>query len=136
MNVLYKSEFKTIEYQPKNEMIVIRWLPSTATIDEKTFKSEVTISLKFILEHKPQRILIDSSLFNFVMAPQTQEWLDNEVFTVYPKANVKRKAFLVTSDLFTQVSLQQHIEDAKNQTFESAFFQSEEDALNWLIKEI
>ena len=135
MPILYESDFKVIEYVPKDMMMIIRWHPSTFNLDENIFKSEITISLKFILEYKPQRILVDSSQFNFVMAPKLQQWFDNEVFTIYPKANVKRKAFLVTADLFTQVSLQQHINDAKNQTVETAFFQSEEEAINWLMQE-
>ncbi|EAY26314.1 hypothetical protein M23134_01637 [Microscilla marina ATCC 23134] len=117
-------------------MIIIRWQPSTAGLDEETLKSEIKKSLDFILVHKPQRILIDSSNFNFVIAPELQEWFDNEVFIIYPKANVKRKAFLVTSDIFAQVSLQQHINDAKHQTFESAFFDSEEQAMSWLKQEV
>ncbi|WP_299458553.1 hypothetical protein [uncultured Microscilla sp.] len=133
--VLYQSDYKSIEHKAEDTMLIIRWKPSTVGLNEEMFKSEIKKSLDFILIHTPQRILIDSFEFNFVIAPEVQEWFDNEVFTIYPKANVKRKAFLIPTNLFTQVSLQQHINDAKHQTFESAFFDSEEQAISWLKQE-
>jgi len=129
---IYTSDYKTITFDANDSMMITRWKPSTTSMDEDTLKSEINKSLDLIKTHRPQSILIDSIEFNFIIVPEIQEWFDNEVFTVYPKAGVRRKAFLVCKDLFSQVALTQHVSEIQHKTFESAFFDDESTAITWL----
>ena len=130
--IIYTSIYKTIEFHAEDTLLITRWKPSTSSLDDDTLKDEIKKSLELIKTHRPQCILIDTLDFNFIIVPEVQEWFDEEVFTVYPEAGVRRKAFLVSKDLFSQVALTQHVDDIKHQTFESKFFDGESQAISWL----
>ncbi|OJJ22804.1 hypothetical protein BKI52_00180 [marine bacterium AO1-C] len=130
--IIYTSDYKAITFQAEDSLLITRWKPSTESLDDDKLKEEIKRSLELIKKHRPQSILINTIDFNYIIVPEIQEWFDNEVFTVYPEAGVQKKAFLVSKDLFAQVSLTQHVDDIEHRTFESAFFDNEAKAIEWL----
>lgn len=130
--IVYDSQFKTISFVEADALMITQWKPASYSLDDSTFKEEMT---KWIAQAKiylPQKLLIDSIDFKFILVPETQQWLDQQIFTVYSEVGVKKKAFLTSSDFISQVSLQQHTEQVENGSFEVAFYDSKEDALAWL----
>lgn len=129
---LYESEYKTSSFEKENSLLITRWKSHSFRLTEELFKAEILTWLSEVKKYKPLRLLIDTTDFQFVLVPEVQDWFDQEVFTVYPEAGVKKKAFLVATDFISQVSLEQHTEDVENNTFEVGFYDSEEDAIKWL----
>ncbi len=130
--LLIESEFKTIDFQEEDALLVTRWKPTSSTLDEPTFKEQILIWLDTIKTHCPQKLFIDTTKFNFIITPEIQQWFDDQIFTAYPDAGVQKKAFLMPEDLFAQVGIQQATQAPKNLTFKVNYFDDEQKAMDWL----
>ncbi|OJJ14486.1 hypothetical protein BKI52_42660 [marine bacterium AO1-C] len=131
---IFESKYKSVAYQEDLSLMITRWNPDSIELDESTFKTQIKAWLSEVKRLKPSCLLIDTTHFKFIIEPTVQDWFDQEVFSAYSKAGVQKKAFLMSQDVFTQVALQQHTDEVTNQTFEVAFFSTEEEALGWLKK--
>jgi hypothetical protein len=76
-------------------------------------------------------VLADARQFNFSIVPETQVWVNENVIGLYPKHGVSKLGFLVSPDLFAQVSIEQTI-DEKKQAFQVRYFEEEAGAMQWL----
>ncbi len=72
---------------------------------------------------------------NFIIIPKIQEWFVTDIFTAYENAGVKRNAFVESEEIFISISIEQTIEENENSTFETMYFDNENDAMKWLLKE-
>lgn len=132
MTILYETKYKKISLIASDSLLITQWKTASLQLTEDIFKTEIINWLDQVKKYSPQRLLIDTRNFKFILIPEIQEWFAQEVFTVYPATGVQKKAFLVADDFISQVALEQHIENVTNQTFKVAFYESEEDALAWL----
>lgn len=129
---IYDSKYKSVEFNEAEALMITKWKPNSIELNESTFKEQIKIWLNEVISLKPTKLLIDSIDFQFILEPDVQDWFDKEVFSAYPKAGVKKKAFLHSKDYVAQVSLEQHTNGIQNSTFEVAFFATKEEALEWL----
>lgn len=84
--------------------------------------------------NSPTCWLVDTADLGFVVAPETQEWADTTMFPRIIAAGVKYIAFVLSSNIFSQISVEQLMEEknVKTANFEIQNFGSVEDAENWL----
>jgi hypothetical protein len=87
--------------------------------------------------HKPKKLLIDSRVAEYVVTPEDQDWINENVYPQTAQAGVRKLAFLIGTDLFMSLSLEQVAEDSqKNEAVKSAieqrFFDNYQSALEWL----
>ncbi|HAS43387.1 MAG TPA: hypothetical protein DCS93_23105 [Microscillaceae bacterium] len=129
---LVETEFAQMSFQEEDSLYILRWKSDHQNLNDDLFKEQVNIWLENIKKCRPQRLLVDTSLFNYVVVPEIQDWFDEKVFALYPQIGVQKQAMLLPEDLFTQVSIQQTNESPKNQTFEVNYFDNEQKALEWL----
>jgi len=131
---IFESKYKSVAYQEDKTVMITRWHPDSIELDESTFKTQIKAWLSEVKRLKPSGLLIDTTHFRFIIEPKMQDWFDQEVFTAYAKAGVKKKAFLVSKGILSQVALHHHISESTNKTFEAAFFANEAEAMEWLEK--
>ena len=84
--------------------------------------------------YHPKRMLVNSSDFMFTIDPELQQWTDTTIFTRYIQAGVKKIGFVVSKDLFASVSVEQTMDEIEAQAFQTAYFDNETEAKEWLIK--
>ena len=89
--------------------------------------------VEFLKIHKPQLVLVDTSLFNFVLLKDMQDWMNANVISALKEIKVKKWASIVSTQFFSQVSIEQTMESNKSDEFETKYFDKEEDALEWLL---
>jgi len=128
-----ETAFAHMSFQKENSLYIIRWKFSSKKLNDDLFKEQVNIWLKNVQKYRPKKLLIDTSLFTYIVVPELQNWFDEKIFALYPQIGVEKKAFLMPKDLFSQVSIQQTTESPKNQTFKVNYFDNEQNALEWLI---
>ncbi len=101
------------------------------TTDE--YKVDMFNYLKFVEKYQIQNALINTFEFGFTIIPDIQEWIDTNIAE---KANkiVKKIAFVLPTDIFTQVSIQQTMEENEGGKYQNInYFDKIEDAYKWLI---
>ena len=61
-----------------------------------------------------------------------QEWSVSNIFEKLEQAGLKKMAMIVSEEIFPQVSIEQLIEENKNTTLITKYFENEEHAMKWL----
>jgi hypothetical protein len=87
---------------------------------------------KHALAYKPKGIITDNRAFTFTISPGVQEWLKKTTLPMFAEAGTTHGAFVVSDDLFTQVSTEQALADSSG--FLVAYFNDFESALKWLTE--
>ncbi|OJJ16363.1 hypothetical protein BKI52_34300 [marine bacterium AO1-C] len=132
METIYKSDFCEYVFYPEDNLLIGRWF-NTDHLTQDSFKEElINGELPAIKQCEPNRYLIDTSSFELPIAPDTQQWIVENVSRLYPIYGVKKLAFLTTTAFVAQLSLRQSNEESDDGEVERKHFDNEEAALNWL----
>jgi hypothetical protein len=86
-------------------------------------------------KYKPKRLIVDTLNMQFPLTPELQEWSNKEIIEKFIKQGTQKIATVISKDLFTQVSIEQAIEDNKNPVFPETPFTSVEDAKKWILNQ-
>ncbi len=113
----HKDDFLQINEMPEINGIKIKWLQAEKIVIETA---------------KPKYIFADTLDMKFSIYPDLQEWHNKEIFPVFVKVNLRKLAVLVSSDLFTQVSIDQLIGEGKGGEMVTQYFEDEKKAIEWL----
>ena len=122
--VIYYSGINLMKHVFNDKANGVTWLEL-----QSAFRTYVEL-LKL---YKPQLVLVDTRLFNFVLLKEMQEWINENVIKVLKEIRIKKWAAIVSPQFFSQVSIEQTMESNKRDEFESKYFDKEEDALEWLL---
>ncbi len=109
------------------------WFDTSIDMTDEEYKEEMSANAAQCTIQKLPLALVDLRKFKFMITPEVQTWTDQIIFPQFIASGLKRIAFVVSSDLFAQVSLQQMMDEkiAKEQ-FASKYFETKEDATQWL----
>ena len=131
MNNLNNS-IQTIEYIEVNKLITQTWKATSENLTAEDFKNQMLELAKYFKELQPEKVLIDMRKFFFAVNPDLQDWVNENVNSKLAKVNAKT-AFVVSSDLFTKISVEQTLDENDGAEVNSKFFDDYEDAKTWLI---
>jgi len=130
---LYTSKYLKIDYDESNLLIINTFNKNTVDMNVDEFKEERIIFLNYCLKYKPKYILINNLELIFPIAPELQQWVNLEIFSKI-RNFVNRIAFLMPSDFITNLSVEQTLDEKEGSTFNKRFFDTEQEALKWLLK--
>jgi hypothetical protein len=129
---VYQSPYLTLEVVPENQLIKVIWSPETITMTDDIFKSELTKYAEIAEQYHPHFSLVDTSAFAMTLVPEIQEWVQENIHPRSLKASIQKFAYLVSQDFFSQVSIEQTMEES-GIMFTTQYFDNQQDALNWLL---
>jgi len=130
--ILYESKYVEIIYEKENSLIIDKFLPETANMNMEEFKKEMIIFAEMCEKYKPERELVHLLNMNFIIEPDMQNWMNTEIFPRYENI-IKRMAFLVPVEIFSQISVEQTMDQGIGRKFTQQYFKTEEEARKWLI---
>jgi hypothetical protein len=130
-----KTEFQVFTFDADNKLATIVWQENTNKMTEEQYQDEQIQCRDFCLRHKPTKLCVNSQNLFFVISPDLQVWTDANLVQPLMKEGVRRFAFIMPEDLFTQVSIHQAVEENQQQLESSRFFDKEAEAMSWLLKE-
>ena len=128
----HKDDFLQINEMPEINGIKIKWLQASGRMQDEDFKAAILAEKIVIETAKPKYIFADTLDMKFSIYPDLQEWHNKEIFPVFVKVNLRKLAVLVSSDLFTQVSIDQLIGEGKGGEMVTQYFEDEKKAIEWL----
>ena len=128
---LYESEFLEIKLDDTKKIIINKWLPSTEKMKDEQYKADMLKFVDLVKVHKPTFHLIDSVKFLYIISVEMQEWTNNSVFPLLIENGIKKIAFLVSSEMIANLSIEQTL-DESNATFQTKYFDVEKEAMEWL----
>jgi hypothetical protein len=131
--LVYESKFISILYHPEAAIVEGIWKEDTKILTEDEFKTDMTAWLKAVQANQPVNVLANTREYYHSISPNLQLWINENILAHYMAAGVRRLGFVVTPDLFAQVSIEQTIEE-QEQSFAVQYFEDEEKAKAWLSK--
>lgn len=134
IRTLFQNEIVKVEFDEEQSLFKHTWNDKTAKIDNETYQSLVTLVTKHLNDLPEVHYhLVDTSEFAFIIIPELQEWVANLVFPIVEAKKGKKLAFLISKELFPQISIEQFTDENPYESFQIAYFKTEEEALEWLF---
>jgi hypothetical protein len=133
MKLLAENDIVKVEFDEDKSLFQHTWNDKTRGMTNEEYKSLV-LFVNEALQELPQVLyhLVDTSHFLFAIEPEIQEWASALVFPTVAERNGKKIAFLISSHLFAQVSIEQFTEENQIESIKIKYFHTKEDALQWL----
>ncbi|WP_027000133.1 STAS/SEC14 domain-containing protein [Eisenibacter elegans] len=128
----YQDNFVAIEHLASHNAVKIQWLEGSADMTEADFKQVIAKEKEALETFKPRAILADTLEMQYSITPALQEWHNDFLFPSFAVVGIEKLAIVVSKDIFSQVSVEQLIEDHNAAQFLSKYFDSETKAIEWI----
>lgn len=132
---VYQSPYLQINLYLEDSLIELIWLPATLDITTEEYKHEHVELLKVVLEHKIAKVLANTKDLGVVITPEVQEWMNENIFLPAMENGFNKIAIIVSTEFFTQLSIEQAMEEEVGQKIKTGYFDNREDAKEWILKE-
>lgn len=131
---LFENNYIEVIHQSENKLVAGIWR-NTKVLDftDEEFKHCMLTWFEEVKKIGNVNVLADARQFEFTITPEVQLWVNDNIIGLYPQHGVSKLAFLVSPDLFSQISIEQTI-DEKEQAFEVRYFDDENKAIEWAKK--
>ena len=130
----YKSDFQEISFDKSNNILKTSW-NTPINLSETIYRQELTKYFDLVEELAPQLILVDAVRAYYNILPETQDWINERNIEITKKINLLKMGWVVSSDLFSQVSFEQALDMVKDASpFNINYFDDIEEAEKWLLK--
>ena len=126
---IFESTYQAIVFN--NNILVQTWKEDSEKMNSELFKSEMVKLGEAFDSKKPESVLINMLNFTFAVAPGVQDWVNKNVNSKLIEYKTKKLGFIVSSDLFTKISVEQTLEENEGSQLTNKYFENEKDALEW-----
>ena len=114
--------------RPKDDVLELRWLPSTASMSDGGFMATLCLFAWEAERTRPLGLLIDAVEFRHAFGPGVMEWRDAHIIPRYGAAGVRKFAFVMPTD-FPNAG-KEAVEGPA--IFPTRWFVDRQQALDWL----
>ena len=132
MKVLENKFYKLEVFQSEKYML-LTWLPETKDMSNEDYKQSMFQVIDIAKEYNMTKHIADTLQFYFIISIDLQEWGEKNIKPIYDEINYKKIAFIMSPEIFSQVSIEQTMDEAETDDFVSKFFDNMEDAKKWLL---
>lgn len=128
---VYSSIYSEFYFFKEDNLLKHIWLQATENFLEEEFKNEMMKYREGVKTYKPSLVLINAQNLKFVIRPELQAWIDENIAVVTNKI-LTRIAFLMPPELINQLAIEQAMEARESAKLRVRFFKDESLALSWL----
>ena len=82
MDTIYESKYLRVSHNQPNQLFYYVFDKKTEEMTNDEYILLLKDFIKLTRQYRPKRILGDMLQFNFVISPETQEWIDENLFSV------------------------------------------------------
>jgi len=133
MKEVLRTMYDVVYVDEKNQIVKNEWSIETEKMTWEEFKAELLSLKEIVVKNKTYGILGDTSGLRYGITPDQQEWIAQHYFPDVLAAGLKKYGIVVSTDIITELSVEQTIDENKNAPFTTKYFDSQEKALNWLL---
>jgi hypothetical protein len=131
----YQSKFTSIDIDHDKSLVAYYYLSPDhgLVMGEQDFRQGMEAYAQLMEQHRCERLLVDTRLSTFVITPDLQAWVASHIA---PRTlSLKKMAFVVSQYIFSQVSLEQMMEEdgIADRYSEPRYFDDLEEANRWLL---
>jgi hypothetical protein len=110
-----------------------RWKIDTKQATDEDFMSYQYEKIEVAKQCLPKLFLCDTRDFGYVITIEMQEWTDRVVMGFWDSSPLEKLAFLMSSELISQLSIEQAMGETTHK-YPIHYFGNEKEAIEWLMK--
>ena len=130
---IYHSLIHHLFYSPDTHLLKQVFTEKSKNMNWRQYQHELVKTNEFLNKYHPSLLLVDARKFEFVILKDMQCWIHENVIPVLNEVGVQKWAVISAPEFVSQVSIEQTIETKRNNIFQAQYFDSEEDAMKWLL---
>lgn len=131
---LHHTNYFLISFDKSLDLVHYSFYKTTSTMTKEEYILELKAFIDVVKKYQPAFVLGNMVDFGFIITPDIQTWINENLFSVYAQIGLKKIALLLSNELFSQVSIQQTIEEDENAPFSVAYFENEQEAIAWFTE--
>ena len=128
MTVVYEDEYMTITHHEDLDLIEI----AARMKDEADLKRSLLKVLEVIEQCNPDKMLWDERELKFVIDPDFERWIDENIHAKQVELGIVKKAFVMAGDFNVQIGIEEVMDNEYARQIEAAYFLTREQAMDWL----
>jgi phage pi2 protein 07 len=132
MPELYRSAYQAIEYLPKYSLIKQVLTGKTKDMTWDQYQKELLSFSEIVKLHKPHKILVNATEFQFLIMKDMQDWIDRNLIASFNQVGLQKWAVIIPPQFLVQVSIEKTMAINPSNTFEAQYFENEQEAMQWL----
>ena len=132
MKVLKKGTL-TIDYFIDDNFLLVKRV-DTENKDNEYYKEQILEWKSIIEKFKPERQLIDYTDYTFPITPELQKFTNENLLEDSYKIGLKKVAFLISHNLFVQMSIEKIMDKDAGKMFDIKYFDNFKKAKDWILK--
>lgn len=133
MENLYQSKYQQINYDSSTGIMQNIWYSDSIFMTPEDYKSNLEKLVTLIREYKATKQLINALNFEFTIDIELQQWTEVEVNQRNRDIGVKKAAFVIAEEIFSQMSIEQAMETSEGLEMDIKYFTNEAEARCWLL---
>ncbi len=131
-NQLFESRFLTLVLLEELPAVKIYWKAESEAMEEDDLYFEIENFITLLKKHGCSVGLADTSKYYQVLTPEIQERFNERIIPQYLEAGILAIAFITSEDFFTQLGLEQVLDEPNFRKISTRFFSDHDSAFNWL----
>ncbi len=134
MQRIYESKYYTIDYSVAKNIFEFRF-KHTLAMTWADFRAELIKQTELAFQYQPAYFFFDTKNFHFLITPEMQGWIDDNIFTKFIEAGVKKYAYLNSTEIIAQISIENTMDERiASIGFSTKYFNDETEAKKWLLE--
>ena len=131
---VYQDKFLQVIYDQEANIFIGNWTIQTQRATADDFKEWNRKLVEQVEKHKPVGFLANTLNYEFIITPDLQEWSATNIFRRFAEAGITHVALTVPEDFYSQVALEQFVDEYEEGNIKNKYFKNIEEAKAWLIK--
>ena len=132
---VYSSDYMKLFVHEQYSLLEEVWFETSRGMTNDDFKQEMLFILKIIKTNNVKYHLVDLESFLFVLTLDLQKWILKNFIIPSVRHSLEKTAFVVSDDLFSQMSIELAVEEDSKGSFKREYFTNKAKAFHWLIND-
>lgn len=132
--IVHQTSSFIVAYEKVLSLMTFTFTEETAFWDDASYKKEMLDAYSLIEKYKPKYKINDATKFLFPITPEIQQWTQEVIISISHQCKLIKSAIVISEDIFSQVSIEQTMEEAQS-TLVIGYFKNLEIAKEWLFQE-
>ncbi|HAS40329.1 MAG TPA: hypothetical protein DCS93_07610 [Microscillaceae bacterium] len=134
MENLYQSKYQQIDFDSNTGIMQNTWISESVYMTADEYKSNLEKLVNLIAQHQATKQLVNTLNFEFTIDIELQDWTDEHVNKKNREAGVRKVAFVIAEEIFSQMSIEQAMEPNEGSKMDVRYFTTPQEAQSWLLE--
>ena len=131
---VFDNKFETVNFLENIQLFEAIWKKESENMVDKDYRNEIEKQFAFIATKKVRFVLFETHDFYFTIEPDTQAWNNEIIVKHFHEAGVEKAAIVLAQNIFSEMSVQQTMEETSQVNFVTRSFGTKEDAMAWFTE--